>query len=100
MGKNKILSEDEVKHIAILAKLTLTEEEIKKFQKQLSEIINYVDQLSQVDTKNVPPTSQVTGLTNVTRKDEPLVSLTQEKSLENTNNKYNGFIKVGAIFNE
>lgn len=100
MGKNKILSEAKVKHIAKLAKLTLTEEEIKKFQKQLSEIINYVDQLSQVDTKNVVPTSQVTGLTNITRKDESSVSFTQEKSLANTKNQHNGFFKVGAIFNE
>lgn len=64
------LSHDQVRHIAQLARLNLTDEEIDKFSGQLSNIFEYVEQLNEVDTEGVEPTSQVTGLENVTREDE------------------------------
>jgi aspartyl-tRNA(Asn)/glutamyl-tRNA(Gln) amidotransferase subunit C len=64
------LSHDQVRHIAKLARLNLTDEEISMFAGQLSDIFEYVDQLNEVDTGGVEPTSQVTGLENVTREDE------------------------------
>ncbi|MEK7061209.1 MAG: Asp-tRNA(Asn)/Glu-tRNA(Gln) amidotransferase subunit GatC [Patescibacteria group bacterium] len=64
------LSKDDVLHVAKLAKLTLSPKEIIKFQEQLSKIIDYVSQLSEVDTLNLGPTSQTTGLENVFRQDE------------------------------
>jgi aspartyl-tRNA(Asn)/glutamyl-tRNA(Gln) amidotransferase subunit C len=90
----------DVKHVAKLANIPLNPEEEKKFEKQLSEILNYVEKLKEVDTKNVETTSQVTGLENVTREDETKPSLTQEEALSNTKNKYNGFIKVKVILGE
>lgn len=65
-----MLSNEEVQHIAKLARLGLKDEEVKKFAKQMNDILGYVEQLQQVDTKDVPLTSQVTGLENVSRKDE------------------------------
>ncbi|MFC1655930.1 Asp-tRNA(Asn)/Glu-tRNA(Gln) amidotransferase subunit GatC [Patescibacteria group bacterium] len=65
-----MISEDEVKHIAKLARLTLTEKEIKTFSTQLSDVFEYVELLNSVDTEGVEETSQVTGLQNVTEKDE------------------------------
>lgn len=59
------LTKEEVKHIALLARLGLTEEEIEKFAGQLSAILDYVKQLEEVDTEAVLPTAQVTGLENV-----------------------------------
>jgi aspartyl-tRNA(Asn)/glutamyl-tRNA(Gln) amidotransferase subunit C len=59
------LSIKEVEHIAHLARLGLTDKEKQKFAEQLSAILDYVDQLKEVDTKNVEPTAQVTGLENV-----------------------------------
>lgn len=100
MGKNKKLSEKEVRHIAKLANLPLTSEETVKFQNQLSETLDYVEILNSVDTKGLEPTSQVTGLTNITRKDETVSSLSQEETLKNAKETHNGFIKVKAIFNE
>ncbi|HBB02234.1 MAG: glutamyl-tRNA(Gln) amidotransferase subunit C, aspartyl-tRNA(Asn)/glutamyl-tRNA (Gln) amidotransferase subunit C [Candidatus Peregrinibacteria bacterium GW2011_GWF2_38_29] len=64
-----MLSEEEVKHIAKLARIRLTDAEIKKYSTQLTDILEYVKILEEVDTKNFEPTSQVTGLKDVTRED-------------------------------
>ena len=86
-----------IKHIAKLANLKLKPEDEKKFEKQLSEIVAYVEKLNEVDTKNVEITSQVTGLENVTREDKSTPSLTQEEVLSGTKSKHNGLFKVDAI---
>lgn len=97
---SKTLSKKDVEHIAELANLPLSKEEVEKFQKQLSETIEYINTLSSIDTKNIEPTSQVTGLKNITRDDESAPSLSAEEALSNAKNTHNGFIKVKAIFNE
>ena len=89
-----------VPHVAKLANLTLKPEEEKKFEKQLSDILTYVDKLKEVDTKNVEITSQVTGLENATREDEVKSSLSQGEVLSGTKKKHNGFFKVKAILEE
>ena len=63
------LTKKEVEHIAYLARLGLTEEEKGKFAEQLSSILDYVEQLKEVNTDGVEPTAQVTGLENVLRPD-------------------------------
>jgi len=87
-----------VKHVALLANLKLSQKEIKKFQKQLSEILDYVNILNKLDTKGIEPTSQVTGLENVFRKDKPTPSLSQKEALSGAKEKHNNFFKVKAIF--
>lgn len=98
----KILSKEEILHLAELAKLKLTEEEIKKFRIQLSEIISYIEQLNTVDTENIEPVSQLTDLINVSRGDKSseAQSLTQGQALQNTKSNKDGYIRVEAIFNE
>ena len=64
------LTKEQVQHIARLARLKLTPEEEERYAEQLTEILNYVEVLKELDTKGVPETSQVTGLSNVTREDE------------------------------
>jgi len=86
-----------VTHIAKLANLPLLNDEKNIFEKQLEETITYVEELNKIDTKNVEPTSQVTGLENVTRNDIAKPSLSQEEALSNTNSKTNGLFKVDAI---
>lgn len=86
-----------VSHVAKLANLSLTKEEKEKFEKQLSETLDYVNQLKEIDTKGVEPTSQVTGLENVARNDEAIPSFSQEETLSNAKNKHNGFFKTKAI---
>lgn len=65
-----MLSDDQVRHIAKLARLGLKEEEVSKFSRQLSDILAYIQKLDEVDTTQVESTAQVTGLKNVMRKDE------------------------------
>lgn len=81
----------DVKHVAKLANLPLSSDEEEKYSEQLSEILEYVDQLNEVDTSSVEPTYNVTGLNNVTREDAPSPSLTQEEVLSNAFQKKNGF---------
>ncbi len=64
------LTREDVLKLARLARLDLTEAEIEQYRAELSEILQYVEQLQRVDVKGLKPTNQVTGLTNVTRPDE------------------------------
>ncbi|MBI2028569.1 MAG: Asp-tRNA(Asn)/Glu-tRNA(Gln) amidotransferase subunit GatC [Candidatus Levybacteria bacterium] len=89
-----------VVHIAKLANLALTDGERVKFEKQLSSILGYVDKLKEVDTSKIEPTSQITGLENVTREDKTSSCFSQENALSNAKSKHNGFFKVKAILEE
>lgn len=80
----------DVKRIAKLANLPLTDDEEKKFSNQLTAILDYIDQLQQTDTKGVEPTSQVTGLVNITRQDAIEPSLQLDKD----------YFRVKAILND
>ena len=64
-----MITKEQVKHIAKLARLGIVEKDVEKFAKQLSSIFGYIEKLNEVDVKNVEPTSQVTGLQNVMRED-------------------------------
>ncbi len=90
----------EVEHIAILARLELTEKEKKKFATQLSSVLNYFKKLQKVDLSKVEPTAQVTGLLNVTRTDE--VKKCDEKTMarlvEMAPEKEDNLVKVKAVF--
>ena len=63
------LSRDDVLKLARLARLTITDEEVEKYRIELSEILQYVQQLQDADVTGLEPTSQVTGLKNVMRED-------------------------------
>jgi aspartyl-tRNA(Asn)/glutamyl-tRNA(Gln) amidotransferase subunit C len=64
------LTRDDVLKLAALSKLRLSDDEIEKMRSELTEILNYVEQLDKVDTSGLDPTYQVTGLKNVMRSDE------------------------------
>jgi len=64
------LTKDDIRHIARLARLHLSDEEVERSANELSSILDYVGQLQEVDTKSVEPTAQVTGLSNSFRVDE------------------------------
>lgn len=95
------LSKADVLYVAKLAKLNLTGAEIEKFLPQLSSIVDYISELSQVDTEGIEPTSQTTGLENVYREDVVAPSsINQDAVLSGTNSTHNGYFKVGAILTE
>lgn len=86
-----------VPHVAKLANLKLTDEEIKKFDKQLEETLAYVENLKEINTENVKPTAHVTGLENVTREDIAKPSLSQQDAISNAKKSHNGSFIVDAI---
>ena len=67
-----MIKKEEVKHIAKLARLGLTEKEVEKFQEELSSILGYIDKLKKIEVSKVKPTSHPKEVENITRKDEGL----------------------------
>jgi len=94
------LDEDTVSHLADLARITLNDKEKKDFAKQLSNILEFFSQISELDTENVKPTYHVLELTNVFREDEPGESLPQDVALKNAPQKEKGFFKAPRIIQE
>lgn len=74
---------EQVKHVAHLARLALTDEEAEQLTKDLAAIIQYAEQLNELDTENIEPTTHVIDMKNVMRKDEPKEWITQEEALKN-----------------
>ncbi len=99
MPKDKKISLKEVEHIAGLARIELTKEEREKFSDELSDVLGYVEQLQEVDTKNIEPVSQVTGLVNIVREDraEDSGEDGRKKMIENFPEEKEGCIKVKQI---
>jgi aspartyl-tRNA(Asn)/glutamyl-tRNA(Gln) amidotransferase subunit C len=92
------LTIEEVKHVAHLARLRLSDEELAKLQSDLSHILGHIDMLKEVDVENVPPTAQVTDLTNVLRDDEVRPSMPREDVLANAPDQRDGMFRVKDIF--
>jgi len=92
------LTNVEVEHIATLARLRLTEKEKDTYGGQLSGILDYVEKLSAVDTAGVEPTTQVTGLTNVSRQDGIIESGISEELVACAPKSSGGYVVVPKIF--
>jgi len=91
------LSLEEVRHIALLARLGLSEEEMERFREQLSDILENFEVLQEVDTADVDPTFQVTGMLNVVAEDEVVESSPQEDILANAPRAEDGFFRIRAV---
>jgi aspartyl-tRNA(Asn)/glutamyl-tRNA(Gln) amidotransferase subunit C len=94
------LSQEEVKRIAVLARLGISEDEIEKFRLQLSNILENFEILKQVDTSNLLPTTQSVKLQNVFRTDEDRESYPAEEILANAPQQDNNYFKVKAVLEE
>lgn len=94
------LTLDEVKHIAKLARLDLTEAELSRFQTELSGIMEYIGTLSEVNTAGVEETAQVTGLVNRLRVDEAKLTdpAVRQRLLEALPDQQDGYAKVKNVF--
>jgi len=91
------ISLDQVKHVANLARLAITEDEAEKFTKQLDAIITFAEELNELDTDNVEPTSHVLDIKNVLREDVPEPGLPREEVLKNAPEAVDGQFKVPPI---
>ena len=92
-----MISKEEVKHIAKLARLGLAEDEIEKFQKDLSSILDYIEKLKEVNIEGVEPTSHSFPIQNITRTDEAVKS-DGKKMIDLAPEKKDGYIKVKSVF--
>lgn len=91
------ISEEQVRHVAHLAKLAISDEEVHQFRNQLEAIINFAEQLNELDTTNIEPTSHVLNLHNVFREDVAVAGLSREEVLANAPQKEAGQFKVPSI---
>ena len=91
------LSHDEVRKIAELAKLELTDDEVTLYAGQLSSILQYFRKLQELDTSHIPPTASVLPLTNVFRRDEPGAPLTPEQVVANAVDAVDGQFRVSKV---
>ncbi len=92
------LTQQEVAHVAHLARLSLDSTELELMRSQLSGILEYIELLQEVDVEGIPPTAQVTGLATVTRLDSVNAGLTREQALANAPDQRDGMFRVKAVF--
>ena len=90
----------EVEHVARLARLGLSDQEMDRMQAQLDAILTYIDKLNQLDTREVKPTSHVIPMTNVLREDVVSPSLSQDQALANAPDRHETFFRVPRILEE
>ena len=93
-----VITTDDVRYVAKLANIAITDDEALKFTKELAAILGYVQQLDAVDTEGLQPTYQVTGLTSVMRKDAIIkYGATREGLLQNAAHSRDGYIEVPKV---
>lgn len=94
-----MLTKEEVIKLAQLARISLSENELEKFQKELSTVLDYVEELKQLNVEGLEEVSQVTGLVNVQREDKAIDADEQTKQaiFKNAPEMKDGFYKVKAI---
>jgi aspartyl-tRNA(Asn)/glutamyl-tRNA(Gln) amidotransferase subunit C len=91
------LTIEQVEHIALLARLNLTQEEKERYSEQLSAILDYADSLKEIDTSGILPTSSVLSKLTVLRADITKSGLTREDLLRNAPEQRDNQFKVPAI---
>ncbi len=88
---------DQVLHIAELVKLSLSQDEVALYQRQLSEILAHFERLNELNTDDIPPTAQVADQQNVYREDEVRPWLATDEALANAPDTDNGFFRVRPV---
>lgn len=96
------LTQSDILHVGKLANLTFKKSELKTFKDQLSHVLNYFEELKKVNTDNVEPTSQTTGLENVSRSDEidNVSVLSNEEATSGTEKIHNGAFVVPQVLDK
>jgi len=98
--KKKQKPEIDIDYVSKLASIPLSSKEKSVFEKQLTDVLNYISKLNEIDTDSIEPIGHITNLQNVLREDKPAPSLSQDDVLKNAPKTYNGFFEVDAIFEE
>lgn len=95
-----MISREEVEHVAMLARLGLTDDEVDRMQAQLSHILETIERLREVDTSQVGPTAQVIALENVMRADEVRPGLSRESALANAPDREGPMLRVPVVLEQ
>jgi aspartyl-tRNA(Asn)/glutamyl-tRNA(Gln) amidotransferase subunit C len=91
------LTREQVAHIAELARLSLTDQEVALYQEQLSAVLEYAERLQDLDTEAIPPTATVLPVRNVMRADESRPAMAREDILANAPETQDGCFRVQAV---
>lgn len=94
------LDEAAVRHVAHLARLKMTDEEVSRFARQLTSILGHIEQLTEVDTTDVAPTAHAVPLANVFRDDVVRPPWEPDRALENAPQRRDGFFKVPKVLDQ
>jgi len=94
------ISEQEVRHVADLGKLALSDQEIQRLGRELNRILEYFQQLQELDTDQVPSTSHAIQMENVYRSDQVTASLGVEEAVSNAPDRADEFFRVPRIIEE
>ena len=92
------LTKQDVERVAYLSRLKLNENEIEKFQTQLTNVLGYIDLLNELDTTGLEPTLSITGSQNRLREDKTSESFSQEEALYNAPNKTEQYFIAPYVF--
>ena len=92
-----MISEEQVRHVANLARLGLTDEEVALMSGQLGAILDSIEKIGELDLSDVPPTANALNLTNVLRSDEPRGELTTDQALANAPERADDLFSVPRI---
>ncbi|HET7685447.1 MAG TPA: Asp-tRNA(Asn)/Glu-tRNA(Gln) amidotransferase subunit GatC [Candidatus Limnocylindria bacterium] len=95
-----MISRETVEHVARLARLGLSDEELDRMQEQLSHILETIEQLRDVDTSHVDPTASVIALENVMRDDVARAPMSREAALANAPQRDGAFLRVPTVLEE
>lgn len=87
----------DVKHVAVLSRLGLNDDELQKYEKELNDVLNFMEKLNELDTKGIEPTSHVLDIHNVFRSDKVEESLSLEDVLANAPDRDEDYFKVPSI---
>lgn len=87
------INEDLIRHVALLARIKLTDKEVKEFTPQLKEVLESFSKLAEVNTDDIEIQAQPVEMKNVTRDDKTEACLAQEDALKNAKHKKDGYFK-------
>ncbi|MEN8680804.1 MAG: Asp-tRNA(Asn)/Glu-tRNA(Gln) amidotransferase subunit GatC [Akkermansiaceae bacterium] len=87
----------DVRYVANLARINLSDEEVARYSSQLEDIVGYIEKLGEVDVEGVEPSAHPIEMSNRVRKDEPVSSLPAEGFLQNTPDQSNGQLRVPKV---
>jgi aspartyl-tRNA(Asn)/glutamyl-tRNA(Gln) amidotransferase subunit C len=96
------LDEEAVRHVAHLARLEITDEEVARYGEQLSQILRYMEHLNELDTTDIPPTAHALPVSNVFREDEVQTtsSLDPSRALKNAPDRQEDFFRVPKVLDQ